>query len=138
MKAVEPYGLLPLVFIGAGIAVAFVLCAFVFPVWKKSVESTLEIKRAESEARIELDREREIRKAREVEDAAERDQQRARLDSQNAVLLEGLKTSIDALVKNQERVDAEIKASRQGSQKMGSTVEDTNRKVSDLHRALLS
>ena len=33
VQAVEPYGLMPLFFMGAGIAVVAVLCAFVFPAW---------------------------------------------------------------------------------------------------------
>lgn len=137
VQAVEPYGLFPLLAVGAGIALVAVLCAFVFPAWRKNLEAQLEIERMKTEAQIEIERERESRKAQEAESQAKRDVERARLDSQNAVLLEGLKTSIDALVAEQERMDAEIKASRTGSQKMGGTVEDTNRKVTELHHALI-
>ena len=137
VQAVEPYGLFPLLAVGAGIALVAVLCAFVFPAWRKNLEAQREIERMKTEAQIEIERERESRKAQEAESQAKRDVERARLDSQNAVLLEGLKTSIDALVSNQERMDAEIKASRTGSQKMGGTVEDTNRKVTELHHALI-
>ena len=137
VQAVEPYGLFPLLAVGAGIALVAVLCAFVFPAWRKNLEAQREIERMKTEAQIEIERERESRKAQEAESQAKRDVERARLDSQNAVLLEGLKTSIDALVANQERMDAEIKASRTGSQKMGGTVEDTNRKVTELHHALI-
>lgn len=137
VQAVEPYGLFPLLAVGAGIALVAVLCAFVFPAWKKNLEAQREIEHMKTEAQIEIERERESRKAQEAESQAKRDVERARLDSQNAVLLEGLKTSIDALVSNQERMDAEIKASRTGSQKMGGTVEDTNRKVTELHHALI-
>lgn len=137
VQAVEPYGLFPLLAVGAGIALVAVLCAFVFPAWRKNLEAQREIERMKTEAQIEIERERESRKAQEAEAQTKRDVERARLDSQNAVLLEGLKTSIDALVANQERMDAEIKASRTGSQKMGGTVEDTNRKVTELHHALI-
>ena len=137
VAAVEPYGLMPLLFVGAGIAVVVVLCAFVFPAWKKNNDAKMEIMRAESDHRMEMDRIREERKAKESDSQAERERERARLDSQNAVLLEGLKTSIDVLVANQEHVNAEIKASRTGSQKMGVTVEDTNRKVTEIHHALI-
>ena len=128
---------MPLLFVGAGIAVVVVLCAFVFPAWKKNNEAKMEIMRAESDHRMEMERVREERKAQEAADAAENERKRAEIDGRTAMLLEGLKTSIDALVANQERVDAEIKASRTGSQKMGGTVEDTNRKVTELHRALI-
>lgn len=138
VRAVEPYGLFPLLFMGAGIALVVVLCAWVLPVWRKNNEAKIDIMRAESQARTELEREREARKAKEAEDQAETNRQRAEIDGRTAVLLEGLKTSIDALVANQERVDAEIRASRTGSQKMGETVDDTNRKVTELHHALIS
>lgn len=123
--------------LGAGIVIVAVLCAFVLPTWRKNLEAQQEIERMKAEAQIEIEREREARKAKESEDAAENQRQRAEIDGKTAVLLEGLKTSIDALVANQERVDAEIKASRTGSQKMGGTVEDTNRKVTELHHALI-
>ena len=137
VKAVEPYGLAPLMVLGAGIVIVAVLCAFILPTWRKNLEAQQGIERMKAEAQIEIEREREGRKAKEAEAQAKREVERARLDSQNAVLLEGLKTSIDALVANQERVDAEIKASRTGSQKMGGTVEDTNRKVTEIHHALI-
>ena len=137
VAAVEPYGLAPLMFLGAGIVVVAVLCAFVLPAWRKNLEAQQDIERMKAEAQIEIERERETRKAKEAEDAAENQRQRAEIDGKTAVLLEGLKTSIDALVANQERVDAEIKASRTGSQKMGGTVEDTNRKVTEIHHALI-
>lgn len=137
VAAVEPYGLVPLMLLGAGIVVVAVLCAFVLPTWRKNLEAQQDIERMKAEAQIEIERERESRKAKEAEDAAENQRQRAEIDGKTAVLLEGLKTSIDALVANQERVDAEIKASRTGSQKMGGTVEDTNRKVTEIHHALI-
>ena len=137
VQAVEPYGLVPLMIIGAGLLIVGVLCVFVLPTWRKNLEAQQGIERMKAEAQIEIEKEREARKAKEAESQAKRDVERARLDSQNAVLLEGLKTSIDTLVANQERVDAEIKASRSGSQKMGGTVEDTNRKVTELHHALI-
>ena len=137
VAAVEPYGLVPLMLLGAGIVVVAVLCAFVLPTWRKNLEAQQDIERMKAEAQIEIERERESRKAKEAEDAAENQRQRAEIDGKTAVLLEGLKTSIDALVANQERVDAEIKASRTGSQKMGGTVEDPNRKVTEIHHALI-
>lgn len=132
------FGLVPFVAFGVGVAVVAVLCAFVLPVWRKTVEEQREVERMRVEAQIDLDRKREEREAAEAERKAAEARERAEIDGRTAVLLEGLKTSIDALVANQERVDAEIKASRTGSQRMGETVDDTNRKVSDLHRALLS
>lgn len=137
VEAIEPYGLWPLMLVGAGIAVVAVLCAFVLPAWRKNLEAQQEIERMRVDAQIKLDADREARKAREAEEAAENERKRAEIDGRTAMLLEGLKTSIDALVSNQERVDAEIKASRTGSQKMGGTVEDTNRKVTEIHRALI-
>lgn len=137
VAAVEPYGLAPLMLLGAGIVIVAVLCAFVLPTWRKNLEAQQEIERMKAEAQIEIEREREARKAKEAEDAAENQRQRAEIDGKTAVLLEGLKTSIDVLVADQKRVDAEIKASRTGSQKMGGTVEDTNRKVTELHHALI-
>ena len=137
VAAVEPYGLAPLMLLGAGIVIVAVLCAFVLPTWRKNLEAQQEIELMKAEAQIEIEREREARKAKEAEDAAENQRQRAEIDGKTAVLLEGLKTSIDVLVADQKRVDAEIKASRTGSQKMGGTVEDTNRKVTEIHHALI-
>ena len=137
VAAVEPYGLAPLMLLGAGIVIVAVLCAFVLPTWRKNLEAQQEIELMKAEAQIEIEREREARKAKEAEDVAENQRQRAEIDGKTAVLLEGLKTSIDVLVADQKRVDAEIKASRTGSQKMGGTVEDTNRKVTEIHHALI-
>lgn len=131
------FGLVPFVAFGIGIAIVAVLCVFVLPAWRKNLESQQEIERMKAEAQIALEREREDRKAREAEAQAKREMERARIDSQNAVLLEGLKATIDALVSNQERTNALLEGSRGGSAKMGETVDDTNRKVTELHHALV-
>lgn len=137
VKAVEPYGLVPLLMIGAGIAVVAVLCAFVLPAWRRNLETQQEIERMKAEAEVERENAREERKAKEADRQAKLEGERMRIDGQNAVLIQGLKTSIDALCSNQERIEAEIRASREGSRNMGATVEDTNRKVSEIHRALI-
>lgn len=138
VEAVSPYGLVPLLVVGAGVAVVAILCVFVLPTWRKNLEAQQDIERMKAEAQIALEREREDRKAKEADAQARREIERAQLDTQNAVLLEGLKTSIDALVSNQERTNALLEGSRGGSQKMGSTVEDTNRKVTEIHHALIN
>ena len=118
VQAVEPYGLMPLFFLGAGIAAVAVLCAFVFPAWKDKMRSDADTERMKAEAQIKLE-------------------ERAAIDSKTAVLLEGLKASIDALKSAQEVVTAQIDASRTSSQRMGGMVEDTNRKVSEIHHELI-
>ena len=133
MQAVEPYGLMPLFFLGAGIAAVVVLCAFVFPAWKDKMRSDADTARMKAEADIKLEERREERKAEEYRLRDEREQERAAIDSKTAVLLEGLKTSIDALKSAQEVVTAQIDASRTSSRHMGEMVEDTNRKVTELH-----
>ena len=137
MQAVEPYGIMPLFFLGAGIAVVAVLCAFVFPAWKEKMRSDADTERMKAEAQIKLEEQREARKAEESKLRDEREQERAAIDSKTAVLLEGLKTSIDALKSAQEVVTAQIDASRTSSQRMGGMVEDTNRKVSEIHHELI-
>ena len=137
VHAVEPYGLMPLFFLGAGIAVVAVLCAFVFPAWKDKMRSDADTERMKAEAQIKLEEQRETRKAEELKLRDEREQERAAIDSKTAVLLEGLKTSIDALKSAQEVVTAQIDASRTSSQRMGGMVEDTNRKVSEIHHELI-
>lgn len=105
-----------------------------------------------AEAQIKIEGERESRKAKEAEDAAENQRKRAEIDGKTALLLEGLKASIDTLVADQERVSTQFEASRNNSQRMGATVEDTNKTakdtnsavretrhmVEDIHRALIS
>ena len=137
VQAVEPYGIMPLFFLGAGIAVVAVLCAFVFPAWKEKMRSDADTERMRAEAQIKLEEQREARKAEESKLRDEREQERAAIDSKTAVLLEGLKTSIDALKSAQEVVTAQIDASRTSSQRMGGMVEDTNRKVSEIHHELI-
>ena len=137
MQAVEPYGLMPLFFLGAGVAAVAVLCAFVFPAWKDKMRSDADTERMKAEAQIKLEEQRETRKAEESKLRDEREQERAAIDSKTAVLLEGLKTSIDALKSAQEVVTAQIDASRTSSQRMGGMVEDTNRKVSEIHHELI-
>ena len=56
VKAVEPYGLMPLFFLGAGIAAVAVLCAFVFPAWKDKMRSDADTERMKAEAQIKLER----------------------------------------------------------------------------------
>lgn len=137
VQAVEPYGLMPLFFLGAGIAAVAVLCAFVFPAWKDKMRSDADTERMKAEAQIKLEEQRETRKAEESKLRDEREQERAAIDSKTAVLLEGLKASIDALKSAQEVVTAQIDASRTSSQRMGGMVEDTNRKVSEIHHELI-
>ena len=137
IEAVEPYGLLPLLFVGAGIAIVAVLCAFVLPAWRKNLEAQQEIERMKAEAQIELEKEREKRKAREAEQQAQRDKERAEIDGRQAVTMEGLKTSIDAMRATQERSNALLEGSRAGSSKMGATVDDTNRLVTEIHHVIV-
>lgn len=137
MQAVEPYGIMPIFFLGAGIAVVAVLCAFVFPAWKDKMRADADTERMKAEAQIKLEEQRESRKAEESKLRDEREQERAAIDSKTAVILEGLKTSIDALKSAQEVVTAQIDASRTSSQRMGGLVEDTNRKVSEIHHELI-
>lgn len=137
MHEVAGYGLMPLFFVGAGIAVVAVLCVFVLPTWRDKMKSDAETARLKAEADIKLEERREERKAEESRLRDEREQERAAIDSKTAVLLEGLKTSIDALKSAQEVVTAQIDASRTSSQRMGGMVEDTNRKVSEIHHELI-
>lgn len=137
MQAVEPYGIMPLFFLGVGIAVVVILCAFVLPVWKRKTEMDAETERIRMEATIKLEQEREARKVQEAKAREEHERERAEIDGKTAVILDGLKTSIDALKSAQEVVTAQIDASRTSSQRMGVMVEDTNRKVSEIHHELI-
>ena len=137
VEAVEPYGLMPLLFVGAGIAIVVVLCVFVLPTWRKNLEAQQELERMKAEAQIELEREREKRKAEESARQAERDKERAEIDGRQAVTMEGLKTSIDAMRAIQERSNALLEGSRSGSARMGETVEDTNRLVTEIHHVIV-
>ena len=134
---VAGYGLFPLLVIGLGIAIVVVLCAFVLPVWKRKTEMDAETERIRMEATIKLEQEREARKVQEAKAREEHERERAEIDGKTAVILEGLKTSIDALKSAQEVVTAQIDASRTSSQRMGGLVEDTNRKVSEIHHELI-
>ena len=137
VQAVEPYGIMPLFFLGAGIAVVIVLCSFILPAWKEKMRSDSDTERMKAEAQIKLEEQRESRKAEESKLRDEREQERAAIDSKTAVILDGLKTSIDALKSAQEVATAQIEASRTRSQRMGGMVEDTNRKVSEIHHELI-
>ncbi|WP_270847550.1 hypothetical protein [Candidatus Collinsella stercoripullorum] len=137
VEAVEPYGLLPLLFMGAGIAVVVVLCVFILPTWRKNLEAQQEIERIKAEAQIELERKREERKAADAERQAQMDKERAEIDGRNAVTTEGLKTSIDAMRATLDRNNALLEGSRSGSAKMGETVEDTNRLVTEIHHVIV-
>lgn len=134
---VAGYGLFPLLVIGLGAAIVVVLCAFVLPVWKRKTEMDTETERIRMEATIKLEQEREARKVQEAKAREEHERERAEIDGKTAVILEGLKTSIDALKSAQEVVTAQIDASRTSSQRMGGMVEDTNRKVSEIHHELI-
>lgn len=137
MQAVEPYGLFPLLVIGIGAAIVVILCTFVLPVWKRKTEMDAETERIRMEATIKLEQEREARKVQEAKAREEHERERAEIDGKTAVILEGLKTSIDALKSAQEVVTAQIDAYRTSSQRMGGMVEDTNRKVSEIHHELI-
>lgn len=134
---VAGYGLFPLLVIGLGAAIVAVLCAFVLPVWRRKTEMDSETERIRMEATIKLEQEREARKVQEAKAREEHERERAEIDGKTAVILEGLKTSIDALKSAQEVVTAQIDASRTSSQRMGGLVEDTNRKVSEIHHELI-
>ena len=134
---VAGYGLFPLLVIGLGAAIVAVLCAFVLPVWKRKTEMDSETERIRMEATIKLEQEREARKVQEAKAREEHERERAEIDGKTAVILEGLKTSIDALKSAQEVVTAQIEASRTRSQRVGGMVEDTNRKVSEIHHELI-
>ena len=134
---VAGYGLFPLMVIGLGAAIVVVLCAFVLPVWKRKTEMDAETERIRMEATIKLEQEREARKVQEAKAREEHERERAEIDGKTAVILDGLKTSIDALKSAQEVVTAQIEASRTRSQRMGGMVEDTNRKVSEIHHELI-
>lgn len=137
VEAVEPYGPFALMLVGIGIAIVAVLCFFVLPTWRKNLESQQELERMKAEAQIALEQKREERKAAESERQAEDNRERAKIDSQNAVLLEGLKTSIDAMNTTLTATLARVNESGNRSSKMGETVEDTNRLVTEIHHFIV-
>lgn len=137
VEAVEPYGPFALFIVGVGIAVVAVLCAFILPTWRKNLEAQQSIERMKAEAQIELEKKREERKAAESERQSQMNKERAEIDGRNAVTMEGLKTSIDAMRATQERSNALLEGSRSGSAKMGETVEDTNRLVTEIHHVIV-
>ena len=105
------------------------------------VDKTLTEKRATerltAEANIELEKERERRKAEESERQSEENKQRAENDGKILVVMEGTKTSIDAMNTTMTAFLARINESGNRSIKMGDTVEDTNRKVTEIHHELI-
>lgn len=138
VEAVEPYGLLPLLFVGAGIALVVVMCVFVLPTWRKNLEVQQEIERMKAEAQIKLDSEREKRKAKEAEEQAEDNRKRAEIDGKTAVIMEGMKTSIDAMNTTLTATLARVNESGNRSADMGKTVESTNRMVAEMHHVLIN
>ena len=144
VEAVAPYGLVPLAVLGGALVTVVAMCAFVLPAWRDKMKADAETARMRVEAEIKMEQEREQRKASDAERRYEHDQERAAIDSRTAVLLEGLKTSIDALRTDQEgqrtelqAFNARVEASGTASRKMGETVEDTNRMVREMHHELI-
>ena len=130
VEAVEPYGPGALLVVGIGIALVAVLCAFVLPTWRKNLEAQQALEKMKAEAQIKLESEREKRKAHEAE-------QQAETDAKTAVLMEGMKTSIDAMNTTLTATLARVNESGNRSSKMGETVEDTNRLVTEIHHAIV-
>lgn len=137
VEAYAPYGIVPLTIVALAVVVVAVACIFILPAWRDKMKSDAETARMKVEAEIKLEQERERRKADEAEKRDEHERERAAIDSKTAVLLEGLKASIDALKSDQDVVTAQIDASRSNSRKMGETVEDTNRTVHAIERAII-
>lgn len=131
------FGLVPFVAFGIGIAIVAVLCVFVLPAWRKNLEAQQEIERMKAEAQISLEREREDRKAKESEQQAEQHRKDAENDARMAVLMEGVQRTLEVISTNLEHNNTLLEGSRGGSAKMGETVDDTNRKVTELHHALV-
>ena len=138
VEAVSPYGLAPLLLVGVGVAVVAILCVFVLPSWKKNSEAQIEIERMKAEAQIALEREREERKAKESEREAEQRKKDSENDARIAVLMEGVQRNLEIVSSNLEHNNTLLEGSQRGSSKMGVTVEDTNRKVTELHHALIN
>ena len=137
VEAVEPYGPGALLVVGIGIALVAVLCAFVLPSWRKNLEAQQALEKMKAEAQIKLESEREKRKAHEAEQQAEDNRKRAETDAKTAVLMEGMKTSIDAMNTTLTATLARVNESGNRSSKMGETVEDTNRLVTEIHHAIV-
>lgn len=137
VEAVEPYGPGALLVVGIGIAIVAILCAFVLPTWRKNLEAQQAIERMKAEAQIELERKREERKAAESERQAQMEKERAEIDGRQAVTMEGVKTTIDAMRVTLDHNNALLEGSRSGSAKMGDTVEDTNRLVTEIHHVIV-
>ena len=137
VEAVKPYGPGALLVVGIGIALVGVLCAFVLPTWRKNLEAQQGIERMKAEAQIELEHERERRKAAESEQQAKDNRARAETDAKTAVLMEGMKASIDAMNTTLTATLARVNESGNRSSKMGETVEDTNRLVTEIHHVIV-
>lgn len=137
VEAIEPYGLTPLLLIGIVAVCVAILCLFVLPVWKEKMRADADTERMRAEAEVRIEESREKRKADELQLRDEREQERAEIDTRTTVILEGLKASIDALKTSQDVMTAQIEASKVSSRKMGETVEDTNRKVDEIHHIVV-
>lgn len=137
VRAVEPYGLPALLLVGGVFAILVVSCYFLLPAWRKNMDSAREIEEMKARETIKLEREREHRKAEESRMRNENDQERAKIDSRTATILEGIQKTMDALVITQERLEARLDSSSARSSHMGDTVEDTNRKVTEIHHVLM-
>ena len=101
------------------------------------MDSAREIEQMKARETVKLEREREHRKAEEARMRNENDQERAKIDSRTATILEGIQKTMDALVITQERLEARLDSSSARSSHMGDTVEDTNRKVTEIHHVLM-
>lgn len=137
VHAVEPYGLPVLLLVGGVFVILAVSCYFLLPTWRKNMDSVREIEEMKARESIKIEREREQRKAEESRQRNENERERAKIDSRTATILEGMQKTMETLVVTQERLEARLDSSSARSSRMGETVEDTNRKITEIHHAIV-
>ena len=125
------------------IVVVVLLVAFV-PVIKSAVEKRLEIAETESHERIELDKQREQRKANEEQSREQRDRERSEMEgrwaAQNDRAIAAQERSnvvLESLKNQMETMNAQLMDSKASSKSMGEIVANMNHKVDEIHREVM-
>lgn len=131
--------------------IVIVLCALIavvtikaIPTFEKFREQRMEIAKNESEARIDLERQREARKAEEEKSREQRDRERSEAEghwaAQNDRAIraqEQANAVVEALTKQMQIMNAQMQDSKLNSSRIGERLEDMSDKVDDLHRHLI-
>ena len=123
IQEMSQYGLVPLILTIAALCAVLIVCIFVIPVWRRKIEADTQIEKArqEHEAKIESLREQRLSESQERE--ARLDEERLELNARTAVLIEGMKTSLENLNSTTAAMLATAKESDVRSNKLSDKVD---------------